>query len=210
MSRSRPPPHRTSPVAGERVRKRSKPSISDGSHLATGYRDDPDARMRHILHSMVVDGHARQVVQQYLKAMRAGENADQIAVTLIAKLRPGLTLAEPADMLERLLAWVAAEHGAWWRKALLRPPPLHSLSLRELYRRGWIIEGSCSRHRSNEAIYYSVVRAERLLNCIDPPVRDALAKLRCPKCHMRVDDAKVTRRPEFAESFLARASRHRR
>ena len=73
--------------------------------------DDHDAWMRHILHSMIVDGHARQVVQAYLKVMRAGGNAEQAAANLIGKLRPGLTLAEPAEMLERLLAWVAAEHG---------------------------------------------------------------------------------------------------
>jgi hypothetical protein len=92
---------------------------------------------------------------------------------------------------------------------LVRPPPLHGLSLRELYRRGWIIEGSCGKHREPK-IYYSIVRAEYLLNRVDPPVHEALAKLRCPHCHMRVDDAKVTRRPEFAESFLARAKRYRR
>jgi hypothetical protein len=102
--------------AGGHVRK-------DGAGIAQGFADDHDGRMRHILHSMVVDGHARQVVQAYLRAMRAGENAEQTAVNLIGKLRPGLTLAEPAEMLERLLAWIAAEHGEWWHKALARRRP---------------------------------------------------------------------------------------
>lgn len=171
--------------------------------------DDHDAWMRHILHSMIQDGHARQVVQTYLRAMRADENAEQTAVNLIGRLRPGLTLAEPAEMLERLLAWIAAEHGEWWRKALHRPPPLHNLSLRELYRRGWIIQATCSRH-SEPMINFSVMLAEHLMNQVDPPVHEALAKLRCPHCHMRVSDPKVTRLPAIAESFLARAMRHRR
>lgn len=158
---------------------------------------------------MIVDGDARRVVQAYLRAMRAGENADQVAVTLIAGLRPGLTLAEPAEMLERMLAWIAAEHGEWWRRALQRPPPLHGLRLRELYRRGWIIQASCGRH-SEPTINFSVILAEHLMNRIDPPVDEALARLRCPKCQMRVDGARVTRLPAFAESFLARATRHRR
>lgn len=178
-------------------------------HSGRPMTDNHDVWMTHILYSMVADGHARQVVQVYLRAMRAGENAEQVAVNLISKLRPGLTLAEPAEMLERLLAWVAAEHGQWWRKALLRPPPLHDLSLREMYRRGWIIQASCTRH-SEATINYSVVLAEHLMNRVDPPVHDALAKLRCPKCHMRVDGAKVVRLPAIAESFLARATRHRR
>jgi len=178
-------------------------------HSGRPMTDDHDAWMRHIMHSMVIDGHARQVVQVYLRAMRAGENAEQAAVNLITELRPGLTLAEPDEMLERLLAWVAAEHGEWWRKALHRPPPLHDLSLRGLYRRGWIIQATCTRHR-DPTISYSVVRAEYLMNRVDPPVHEALAKLRCPKCHMRVSDAKVVRHPASAEAFLSRAIRHRR
>lgn len=141
--------------------------------------------------------------------LRAGENADQAAVNLIGRLRPGLTLGESAEMLERLLAWVAAEHGEWWRKALMRPPPLHSLSLRQLYARGWLIQATCTRH-SDSTINYPVIRAEHLMNRIDPPVHEALARLRCPKCHMRASDAKVTRHPAFADAFLARATRHRR
>lgn len=171
--------------------------------------DDHDSWMSHVLHSMIVDGDARQVIQAYLRAMRAGENAGQIAVTLIARLRPGLTLAQPAEMLERLLAWVAAEHGTWWRTALHRPPPLHDLSLRELYRRGWIIQATCTRH-AEPTINYSVILAEHLMNSVDPPVHETLARLRCPKCQMRVGDAKVARLPAFAESFMARATRHRR
>lgn len=186
--------------------KHARPSQGQSGRPMT---DDHDTWMRHILHSMIVDGHARQVVQNYLRAMRAGENAEQAAVNLITKLRPGLTLAEPAEMLERLLAWVAAEHGEWWRKALARPPALHSLSLRELYRRGWIIQATCARH-SDPTISYSVVRAEHLINRVDPPVHEALAKLRCPKCQMRVSDANVVRHPASAEAFLSRATRHRR
>lgn len=139
--------------------------------------------------------------------MRASENAEQVAVALIARLRPGLTLARPAEMLERLLASVAAEHGKWWRRALTRPPPLHDLSPRELYRRSWIIQATCSRH-SEPMINYSVILAEHLMNKIDPPAHEAPAKLRCPKCPMRVGDAKVARLPAFAASFLARAARH--
>jgi hypothetical protein len=214
MSRRRsrhhvPLPQPRSAEPGEHAGNVGEPNIRDGAALGQGYRDDPDARMRHILHSMIVDGHARRVVQAYLRAMRAGENAEQTAVTLIAKLRPGLTLAQPAEMLERLLAWVAAEHGDWWRKALARPPRLHELSLRELYRRGWIIQAMCSRH-SDATINYSIVRAEYLLNRVDPPVVDALAKLRCPKCHMRVSDAMVVRHPASAASMLSRATPYRR
>jgi hypothetical protein len=169
--------------------------------------DDSDAWMSHILHSMIVDGSARQVVQAYLKAMRSGENAEQTAVNLIGKLRPGLTLAEPAEMLQRLLAWIAAEHGDWWRKALVRPPPLHNLSLREFYRRGWIIEATCSRHIENATINYSIARAEYLLRRVDPPVCEALSKLPCPKCHAQLSDTKLVRNPEMAVSLLGRAGR---
>ena len=89
-------------------------------------------------------------------------------------------------MLERLLAWIAAEHGEWWRKALTRPPPLHDLSLRELYRRGWIIQANCSRH-SDPRINYSVILAEHMMNRVDPLVHDALKGLRCPTSHTRAD-----------------------
>lgn len=57
---SRPLPLQFLTMPGEYFAEVGKPSIvGDGAHLGSDYKDDPDARMCHILHSMVVDGHAR-------------------------------------------------------------------------------------------------------------------------------------------------------
>lgn len=160
--------------------------------------------MRHIMESMIGSRHsdARAVVQVYLRATRAGLDAERAAVAEIARRRKGLTLDEPRQMLGMLLAWIEENHGEWWGQALAQPPRLDGLSVRELYRRGYVVATTCPRHSAlNSRIVYSVFEIEAIVGP-NTYVLDTLPLLRCPRCKAPVAGT-ILRDPDLAAAMAA-------
>jgi hypothetical protein len=97
-------------------------------------------------------------------------------------------------MLDVLLSWVETEHGEWWRAALAKPPNLDGLSVRELYRRGYVIATACPRHSTrNSRMVYSVFEIEAIVGP-NTYVIDTLPVLKCPRCRASVTESIVVTR----------------
>jgi len=141
----------------------------------------------HAVRTMIADGTARRVVQAYLLALANAQDAERAAVRIIAQSQPSLTLGEPGQALQAIIAWTEAQHGQWWRAALARAAGDTDMGVRELYRTGHVLLGECARyHKGAGVIHYSVDKIEYLLGAHNPTVREAMRRLYCPSCHMPV------------------------